>query len=99
MSHPVLDEKLLSFARAARSIQPIREGRPVAPATIWRWATHGARARDGRMVQLQSWKVGGTRCTTVEALVRFFDALNSDADTVPATPATDVDAKLDALGI
>ena len=41
-------------------------------ATIHRWASHGVRG-----VVLETLQVGGTRCTSREALQRFFERLSS----------------------
>jgi hypothetical protein len=71
-------ETLRSFAEAARRLPPLRKGRPVNPATLWRWATRGVRTRDGVPVRLEILKLGGTCCTSDEALARFFRALSAD---------------------
>lgn len=47
-----------------------RRGKPLNVATLYRWAKNGLRG--GRLETIQ---VGGTLCTSVEALQRFFDAL------------------------
>ena len=74
-----LTEKLRSFTEAASRLPSLRGGKSVNPSTVWRWATRGVRARDGVLVRLESLKVGGTCCTSDEALSRFFRALSSDA--------------------
>jgi hypothetical protein len=71
-------ESLLSFIEAARRLPSLRKGRPVSPATIWRWATRGVRTRGGVTVRLEILKLGGTCCTSDEALARFFQALSAD---------------------
>jgi hypothetical protein len=73
-----LTETLHSFAEAARRLPPLRQGRPVNPATLWRWATRGVRARDGTLIRLEALKIGGTCCTSDEALARFFRVLSTD---------------------
>jgi hypothetical protein len=47
-----------------------RGGRRLHIATVHRWCSAGVRG-----VQLEYVQVGGTRVTTVEALVRFFASL------------------------
>lgn len=42
-------------------------------STIWRWATKGTRG-----VKLQTWIVGGVRCTTPAAMEEFLQRLNAD---------------------
>jgi hypothetical protein len=90
MAINALTEKLRSFAEAARRLPALRGGKSVNPSTVWRWATRGVRARDGVLVRLESLKVGGTCCTSDEALLRFFRALSSDAATsclaLPSSP-------------
>jgi hypothetical protein len=71
-------ETLLSFAAAARRLPSLRAGKPVSPATIWRWVAHGCRARNGERVKLESLKVGGAAVTSIEALSRFFARLTSE---------------------
>ena len=71
-------ETLRSFAEAARRLPPLRKGRPVSPTTVWRWATRGVRSRSGVTVRLETLKVGGTCCTSDEALARFFRVLSTD---------------------
>jgi hypothetical protein len=82
-----LTEKLRSFAEAAGRLPALRGGKPVNPSTVWRWTTRGVRARDGIVVRLESIKIGGTGCTSDEALLRFFRALSAD-DRQPASPAS-----------
>jgi hypothetical protein len=71
-------ETLRSFADAARRLPPLRKGRPVNPATLWRWATRGVRTRGGVTVRLEILRLGGTCATSDEALARFFQALTAD---------------------
>ena len=69
-------EQGISFGKAAKMFPPLREGRPVSPSTIWRWARDGARLRDGRRFVLESIRVGSRHMTTVEAVRRFLAAMN-----------------------
>jgi hypothetical protein len=71
-------ETLRSFVEAARRLPTLRKGKPVNPATIWRWATRGVRTRGGITVRLEILKLGGTCCTSDEALARFFQTLSAD---------------------
>jgi len=75
-------EEMYSLAQAARRLPSLRGGKPPHPSTLFRWATAGRKSRSGRIVQLEIWLVGGTNCTSIEALCRFFDQLN---DLPPAT--------------
>jgi hypothetical protein len=90
-----LIEQTIALAEAARRLPRLRAGRPVAPATLWRWASHGLRG-----VRLETVRVGGTCCTSVEALQRFFAALNGTPPPPPlATAPARVEAELDSIGI
>ena len=73
-----LTEKLRSFAEAAGRLPALRAGKSVNPSTVWRWTKRGVRARNGVRVRLEAIKVGGTCCTSDEALLRFFHALSAD---------------------
>jgi hypothetical protein len=75
-----LFEKPLTFAQAAKLdiIPRRRQGRPIHPSCIARWAAQGIDD-----IRLEALKVGRTWCTSREALARFFqrltDASNPDA--------------------
>jgi Protein of unknown function (DUF1580) len=49
-----------------------RGGRRINVATLYRWSTRGLRG-----VVLETLQVGGTRCTSAQALQRFFDRLTT----------------------
>jgi Protein of unknown function (DUF1580) len=92
-------EQVLPFAQVARRLPSIRGGRAVNPATIWRWAAHGVRG-----TKLETVKIGGTTCTSLEALRRFFARLDDKSDSFVPTPTRDVraeqvSAELEAIGI
>ncbi|MEE8104221.1 MAG: DUF1580 domain-containing protein [Planctomycetota bacterium] len=63
------EETLLKLSDASRLV-----GKHVA--TIYRWTTAGVRG-----VVLETLQVGGTRCTTHEALQRFCELLTGAPDT------------------
>ncbi len=92
-----LTETTIPLAEAARRLPRLRAGRPVSPATLWRWASHGLRG-----VRLQTVRVGGTTCTSTEALNRFFAALNGETAAAPCAAASSADkaaAELDRIGL
>jgi hypothetical protein len=64
-------ETLLTFMRATSLLPRRRRGRKCHVSTLYRWSTVGVRG-----VVLESIQVGGTRCTSEEALQRFFEALS-----------------------
>ncbi len=68
------NEQLLTLKDAAARLPRRRAGRPTHRATLYRWCTVGYRA-----VRLECIRVGGTLCTSIEALQRFFDRLAKDA--------------------
>jgi hypothetical protein len=67
-------EEVIPLAAAAARLPRLRAGRPVNTGTLWRWAGQGLRG-----VRLETLSLGGTRCTSVEALRRFFAALERPA--------------------
>ena len=72
-------EELLTLANARHLLPRRRLGRRPSFSTLWRWAIHGARG-----VKLDTLRVGGTLCTSREALQRFFDKLSeSDSAAQP----------------
>ena len=65
-------EELLSLTEAARLVPRRRGGKRAHVATLYRWAKDGLRG-----VFLDVLQVGGTRCTSREALQRFFERLTA----------------------
>ncbi len=77
-------EELIAFSEAAKLLPRRRKGRKPHCSTLHRWCTKGVRG-----VVLEYLTVGSTRCTSVAALQRFFDALTErdlDADFGAAAP-------------
>lgn len=78
-----------------------RAGRPIHRATLERWRTHGV----GGIV-LETTKVGGIRMTSVEAIERFLERLNTPGATSDTPTAVDAsreheaaELELEAAGI
>jgi hypothetical protein len=69
-------EELISLREACKMLPKRRRGKPVHISCIYRWTLNGVRG-----VILESLQVGGTRCTSREALHRFFERLSEG--TVP----------------
>jgi hypothetical protein len=65
-----LDEDLLSVADAAKALPAHRGGKRVHTSCVYRWALYGVYG-----VRLETIQVGGTLCTSKQALERFFAAL------------------------
>lgn len=76
----VARESVLSFGETARYVGKLKGGRPIALQTLWRWATRGCSG-----VVLETIFVGGVRCTSKEALQRFFDAVTRARASAPAS--------------
>jgi hypothetical protein len=73
-------ESLLSLAETPKYLPRRRGGKKPHISCIYRWTTSGCRG-----VVLESIQIGGTRCTSKEALARFFRRLTcGDAADVPA---------------
>ena len=81
MSNKLTTETLKTLAEAARTLP----GGPVHVSTIHRWRLKGVRG-----VRLETILRGGIRCTTDEAIERFFAASTAAADgeTLPARTST-----------
>ncbi len=66
----IKSEQLLTFPEASSMLPKRRNGKRTHVATLYRWSTQGCRG-----VVLETCQIGATRCTSVEALQRFFDRL------------------------
>jgi hypothetical protein len=71
-------ENPIPLAVAARLVPPRRNGKRTHISTLYRWATVGVRG-----VVLETLQVGGSRCTSREALQRFYERLSAST---PAGP-------------
>jgi hypothetical protein len=74
MSIDIKKEKLFPLSKAAKlkQLPRRRAGKKIHPATLYRWSSPGLRG-----CQLEVVQVGGTTCTSIEALQRFFAALTA----------------------
>ena len=68
-------EAPLPLRQAARLLPNRRAGKPTHVATLYRWAQRGLRG-----VRLETLQVGGTLCTSREALQRFFERLSKNPE-------------------
>lgn len=66
-----LTEDIVSLTEAAKLLPMRRGGKKPHVSCIYRWTVAGCKG-----VRLESIQVGGTRCTSREALVRFFERLS-----------------------
>ena len=68
-------ETIVSLSEATRHLPPRRRGKRPAVATLYRWASRGLRG-----VRLETIRVGGTLCTSLEALQRYCERLSDPLD-------------------
>ena len=62
----LLTERVVTLNEATKHLPRRRAGKGVHVATLHRWANAGSRG-----VKLETLRVGGTLCTSLEALQRF----------------------------
>jgi hypothetical protein len=72
-------ERIISLTEAAKRCPKRRGGKRPHVSCIYRWTTTGCRG-----VILESIQIGGTRCTSEEALGRFFQRLSLPGESAPA---------------
>jgi hypothetical protein len=65
-----LTEEIHALAKATKLLPPRRGDRPPHASCLFRWAKNGLRG-----VRLETIRVGGTLCTSRQALERFFARL------------------------
>jgi hypothetical protein len=63
---------MISLHDVPRLLPRTKPGRKIAISTVYRWTAKGIKG-----VRLETIQVGGRRCTSKQALERFFDALAS----------------------
>jgi hypothetical protein len=85
-------ERLITLREAAAGLPCRRAGRRTHVATIFRWTTVGVRG-----VVLESLQVGGVRCTSAEALQRFFERCTDQGGGPPAPAARTTAARQRAI--
>jgi len=79
---PIQNETVISIGAACREFPP--DG--ISDATAARFIQKGVKVKaTGEIVKLETFKIGGRRFTSLEAIDRFITAQN--ADDVPAAPA------------
>lgn len=99
-----LDEQVISLNEAAKLLPRRRGGKRPHISCIYRWTVSGCKG-----VILESVQVGGTRCTSKQALGRFFERLSAAPHTrmAESNPQAEarrqheiqaVDAELDLAG-
>ena len=79
MSIDLKTETPITLAKAAQTLP----GGAVHVSTVWRWHRRGIRG-----IRLETVCRGGIRCTSDEAIERFFAAITAAADGEPAPTRT-----------
>jgi hypothetical protein len=92
MSINVFEESVVTLTEAAKLLPRRRRGCKVHASCVYRWAQVGLKSASGMVVRLETVQVGGTKCTSKEALQRFFDRLQapSPLEISPAYPTSRV---------
>jgi Protein of unknown function (DUF1580) len=70
----IATEQVFALAEIHKHVPKRRGGRKIHTATGYRWASRGLNG-----VRLEVVQVGGTKCTSLEALQRFFERLSAVA--------------------
>jgi hypothetical protein len=72
----VATQDLIPLSEARKTLIPRRPGgKPVNPATAWRWVRHGLEGVDGERIRLAVTYVGSRPYVTPDAVSEFFDAV------------------------
>src|SRR5262245_39946892 len=80
----ILYKNLGTFAQDAKLIPSRRKGRKCHVSTLFRWSSAGCRG-----VVLESIQIGGSRCTSAQALQRFFERLSQRVQSTPSDRIAD----------
>jgi len=64
-------ERVISLSKAKVQLPVRRAGKKPHLSCLYRWSTTGCRG-----VVLETIQIGGTRCTSIEAMQRFFERLS-----------------------
>lgn len=76
-------ETVVSLNDAAKHLPRRRAGKVVHLGTLYRWIGHGVKGH-----KLECIRIGGSTCTSLEALQRFCDRLSGGDTTQPQTTRT-----------
>ena len=87
-------ENVVTLLRAAKSLPELRRGRRPHVSTLYRWASAGVRG-----VRLETMRVGGTLCTSLEALQRFCERLSAPNEPTSEAANPNIHRELDAAGL
>lgn len=76
----IQNETVVSFMEASKHLPRRRAGKRPHVATLYRWVQHGVRG-----VKLEGIQVGGTLCTSLEALQRFCERCTDPSSRPPSS--------------
>ncbi len=76
----IQNETVVSLTEASKHLPRRRAGKRPHPATLYRWVQHGVRG-----VKLEAIQVGGTLCTSLQALQRFCEACTDPSSRPPSS--------------
>lgn len=82
MAIDVFSEQVVSLTEATKKLPKVRRGKPPHVSTLYRWVLAGKKCPDGSIARLETVKIGGATCTSLEALQRFFDRLTGEQQIV-----------------
>src|SRR5262245_41623367 len=82
----IINGDALPLSQAARRVPAYRGEGTASPSTAWRWATAGAKTPDGRIVKLETARIGGRMLTSTAALARVATALTVAPSDAAPTP-------------
>lgn len=71
MSIKLASETVVTLSKAAEHLPTLRGKHRPHTATLYRWAQRGCRG-----IRLETIRVGGSLCTSVEAIQRFCESLS-----------------------
>src|SRR4051794_15170824 len=82
-------EQVIPLSKVGDHCPCRRAGRRVHSSTALRWSRSGSVADDGTRAYLETIRVGGTTCTSVEALQRYFERLSAQPEGNAKQPPDD----------
>jgi len=85
MAIDIVNEELIRFGKIPSWCEK-HSGKRIHPSTAHRWRLRGIRG-----VKLESILIGGTRFTSQEALVRFFESSTAAQDGTPVSVRQTID--------
>lgn len=86
-------ERLLTLNQVPKLVPTRANGRRVHISTIYRWVQRGVNG-----IRLETIRVGGTTCTSMEALQRFCDRLSRDDEPAERSPERKRKQSIDRVG-